>query len=134
VVIDVTGHPFGLYAGASADVSIIVKQLDNVTEVPTDAISYTSGGQATVTQVVNGTHVVKDVTVGASENGETQITSGVRAGDKVLERQVTFRAPGGGTGGLFGGGANRNFPAGGGFFGGGGGKPTGGGGAFGGGG
>ena len=30
-----------------------------------------------MTQVVNGTHVVKNVTVGAAENGETQITSGV---------------------------------------------------------
>ncbi len=114
VVIDVTGHPTGLYAGASADVSIIVKQLNNVTEVPTGAISYTSSGQATVTQVVNGTHVVKNVTVGAAENGETQITSGVSAGDKVLERQVTFKAPGGGTGGLFGGGGSRTggFPGG----------------------
>ena len=41
VVIDVTGNPSGLYAGATAeDVSIIVKQLNNVTEVPTQAISY----------------------------------------------------------------------------------------------
>ena len=35
VVIDVTGTPTGLYAGSSATVSIIVKQLNNVTEVPT---------------------------------------------------------------------------------------------------
>jgi membrane fusion protein, macrolide-specific efflux system len=131
VVIDVTGTPSGLYAGASADVSIIVKQLNDVTEVPTNAISYTTGGQATVTQVVNGSHVVKNVTVGAAENGETQIVSGVSAGDKVLERQITFKAPSGGTGGLFGGGGSRfggaggaggfRIPAGGGGFGGGGG-------------
>ncbi len=124
VVIDVTGTPTGLYAGASADVSIIVKQLNNVTQVPTNAITYSSSGQATVTQVVNGTHVVKDVTVGAAENGETQIVSGVSAGAKVLERQITFKAPGGGAGGLFGtrGGAG-GFPGGGfrGFGGGGGG-------------
>jgi hypothetical protein len=50
-----------------------------------------------------GAHVVKDVTVGAAENGETQITGGVSAGDKVLERQITFKAPNGTTGGLFGG-------------------------------
>jgi multidrug efflux pump subunit AcrA (membrane-fusion protein) len=128
VVIDVTGNPTGLYAGASADVSIIVKQLSNVTEVPTNAITYSSSGQATVTQVVNGAHVVKDVTVGAAENGETQIVSGLSAGDKVLERQITFKAPGGGSGGLFGtrGGAG-GFP-GGGFGGGGGGAfPAGGG-------
>jgi multidrug efflux pump subunit AcrA (membrane-fusion protein) len=126
VVIDVTGNPAGLYAGASADVSIIVKQLNNVTEVPTNAISYTSSGQATVTQVVNGAHVVKNVTVGASEGGETQILSGVSAGDKVLERQVTFRAPNGAGGGLFGGTGGR-FGGGGGFrgVGGGGGFPGG---------
>ena len=131
VVIDVTGNPPGLYAGASADVAIIIKQLNNVTEVPTEAITYNSSGQATVTEVVNGAHVVKDVTVGAAENGETQITSGIAAGSKVLERQVTFHAPGGGAGGLFGpGGAGAKgggFP-GGGFGGGGGGFGGGGGG------
>ena len=129
VVVDVTGSPSGLYAGASVDASIIVKQLNNVTEVPTAAISYDSSGQATVTEVVNGAHVVKDVTVGTAENGETQITSGVSAGAKVLERQITFKAPSGGTGGLFGGAGTRGggFP-GGGFPGGGGGGFTGGGG------
>jgi multidrug efflux pump subunit AcrA (membrane-fusion protein) len=129
VVIAVTGDPSGLYAGASADVSIIVKQLNNVIEVPTQAISYNSSGQATVTEVVNGAHVVKDVTVGAAENGETQITSGVNPGAKVLERQVKFNAPSGGGGGLLGGNGGtgtRGFPGGagaggGGFFGGGGG-------------
>ncbi len=134
VVIDVTGDPSGLYAGSTADVSIIVKQLNNVTEVPTAAISYNSNGQATVTQVVHGSHVVKPVTVGAAESGETQITSGVTSGDKVLEQVVSFKAGSGGTGGgLFGGtggrfgglgGAGRfgggGFPAGG-FTGGGGG-------------
>ena len=39
VVIDVTGDPTGLYAGSTADVSIIVKQLNNVVEVPTAAIT-----------------------------------------------------------------------------------------------
>jgi membrane fusion protein, macrolide-specific efflux system len=129
VVVDVTGSPSGLFAGASADVSIIVKQLSDVTEVPTSAISYTSSGQATVTQVVNGSHVVTNVTVGEAENGETQILSGVKSGDKVLERQISFKAPGGGSGGLFGGTGTRTggfggaggFPAGGGGFTGGGG-------------
>jgi multidrug efflux pump subunit AcrA (membrane-fusion protein) len=141
VVIDVTGHPTGLYAGATANVSIIVKQLNNVTEVPTGAISYNTNGQATVTKVVNGSHVVTNVTVGAAQSGETQITSGVTAGDKLLEREVTFHPPGGGAGSILGGagGTTRRFPglggagaggfggAGGGF--GGGGKFTGGSGA-----
>jgi multidrug efflux pump subunit AcrA (membrane-fusion protein) len=119
VVVDVTGNPSGLYAGASADVSIIVKQLNNVTEVPTGAISYNSSGQATVTEVVNGADVVKNVTVGAAENGETQITSGIAAGSKVLEREIRFNAPGGAGGGILGGagtGGAKGFPGGGGFF------------------
>jgi RND family efflux transporter MFP subunit len=118
VVIDITGNPSGLFAGSTAAVNIIVKQLNNVTEVPTAAISYNSSGQATVTQVVNGAHVVKAVTVGAAANGETQITSGVSAGDKVLEQVISFK---GGTagpgGGLFGGTPGGRFGGPGGRFG-----------------
>ncbi len=127
VVIDVTGNPTGLYAGATADVSIIVKQLNDVTEVPTGAISYGTNGQATVTKVVNGHDVVTDVTVGAAENDETQITNGVTAGDKVLEREITFKAPGGGLGGILGGGTGARTGGFGGFTRGGAGGFTGGG-------
>jgi membrane fusion protein, macrolide-specific efflux system len=133
VVIDVTGTPSGLYAGSTADVAIIVKQLNNVVEVPTAAINYSSGGQTTVTQVKAGKDVTTSVTLGQAASGETQITGGVTSGDQVVERVVKFTGvPGGSrTGGLGGfggaggglGGAGR-FPAGG--FGGGGG----GGGAF----
>ena len=95
-----TGDPTGLYAGATADVSIIVKQLNDVTEVPTAAISYSTSGQATVTEVVNGAHVVKDVTVGAAENGETQITSGVSAGRQGARARGQVQGPTGGAGGI----------------------------------
>ena len=97
VVIKVTGTPANLYAGSTADVSIIVKELYDVVEVPTAAISY-SGGNAQVTTVVNGAHVTKDITVGESSGGETQVTSGLKVGDKVVERIVTFT--GGATGGV----------------------------------
>jgi len=127
VVVDVTGNPTGLYAGATADTSIIVKQLNDVVEVPTAAISYGTNGQATVTKVVNGKHVVTNVTVGAAENGETQITSGVKSGDKVLEREVTFKGIGGGAGGILGGSGTTGRTGFGGFTGGGAGGFTGGG-------
>jgi membrane fusion protein, macrolide-specific efflux system len=131
VVVDVTGNPTGLYAGATADVSIIVKQLNDVTEVPTGAISYGTNGQATVTQVTSGgAHVVKDITVGAAESGETQVTGGVSAGDKVLEKEITFKAPQGGAGGLFGGAGGTTRTGGFGRFGGGGGEFSGGAGGF----
>lgn len=132
VVINVTGDPAGLYAGSTANIAIIVKQLNDVTEVPTAAITYSTTGSATVTQVLNGRHISRAVTVGAAENGETQVTGGVTPGDKVLERVVTFKVPGaggagllGGTGGTgrrtFGGGGGGGF---GGFGGGGGGSVT----------
>jgi hypothetical protein len=119
VVVDVTGDPSGLYAGSTAEVSIIVKQLNNVVEVP---ISYSTGGQATVTQVKGGKHVTTSVNVGQAESGETQVTSGLVSGDSVLERVVKFTGvPGatrsgglGGLGGTNGGlGGTGSFPSGG---------------------
>jgi membrane fusion protein, macrolide-specific efflux system len=128
VVIDVTGDPTGLYAGSTADISIIVKQLDDVVEVPTAAITYsTTGGQATVTEVKGGKHVSVDVTVGQAANGETQITSGVAAGDSIVERVVKFTGGSGRTGGA---GITGGFTRGGGEGGLGGGGFTGGGGGF----
>jgi macrolide-specific efflux system membrane fusion protein len=126
VVIAVTGDPTGLYAGSTADVSIIVKQLNDVVEVPSLAIlNSATSGQAYVIEVVNGQHVKRDVTIGESEAGETQITTGLVAGDKVLETVTIFTGrPGAGVGGagLFGrGGGTGGFTrVGGGGFGGGG--------------
>lgn len=139
VTIAVTGSPSGLYAGASATVSIITEQLDNVVEVPTAAISYTSGNP-TVTEVEGGHEVTVAVTTGISASGETQITSGVKAGDTILERVVKFKTAAGGARSLFGGSGTgstrRTFGGGGagGFGGGGAGGFGGGAGGFGGGG
>jgi macrolide-specific efflux system membrane fusion protein len=138
VVIDVTGDPTGLYAGSTADISIIVKQLNDVVEVPTAAITYNpTSGQATVTEVKNGKDVSVDVTVGQAALGETQITSGVSAGDSIVERVVKFTGGAGRTGGAgITGGFTRTggggFGGGGGFTGGGGGGGFTGGGGFGG--
>jgi membrane fusion protein, macrolide-specific efflux system len=141
VVVAVTGTPSGLYAGTSATLTITTKQLSNVVEVPTSAISY-SNGQATVTKVAGGSQVSQAVTTGAAAGGETQITSGLKAGDVIIERVVKFNGTTGGgsrsllggsgsstrTGGFTGGG----FPSGGFAGGGGGGGFPGGGNGFGG--
>lgn len=112
VTIAITGTPSGLYAGTSASVSMIVEQIDNAVQVPTAALSY-NNGQATVTEVVDGRHVTRNVTTGVSANGETQITSGLSTGDRVLEQVVRFKATAGSGPGLFGG---RRFPGGAGSF------------------
>jgi multidrug efflux pump subunit AcrA (membrane-fusion protein) len=124
VVIAVTGTPGGLYDGASANVSIIVEQINGAVRVPTAAISYGSTGQATVTVVRDGANVVRPVTTGVSSAGETQITKGVSPGQKVLERVVKFNGTtvgggrslfgGAGAGGR-GGGFSQRFSGAGGF-------------------
>ncbi|HEX4289231.1 MAG TPA: hypothetical protein VH021_09970 [Trebonia sp.] len=124
VMIAVTGNPGGLYPGASATVTLIVKQLNDATTVPTAALHYTSGG-VEVYEIVNGRQVAVPVTVGMASGGETQITSGLSVGTKVVVQGL--RAGGakgtttGGTGrtrGGFGGAGGGGF--GGGGFGGGG--------------
>ena len=139
VTIAVTGNPGGLYPGASATLTLIVKQLNNATTVPTVALHYTSSG-AEVYEMVNGHQVAHPVTVGMTSAGETQILSGLSVGTEVVVPRLrtggagtTTGGTGRGTRGGFGGGAG-GF-GGGGFGGGGfGGGGLGGGGGFGGGG
>jgi membrane fusion protein, macrolide-specific efflux system len=130
VTIAVTGNPGGLYPGASATVTLVVKQLSNVTTVPTEALHYTSSG-AEVYEMVKGREVVYPVTVGMTSAGQTQIVSGLSVGTEVVVPRLgtggasttggTTRGTrggfGGGTGGFGGGGFGG---AGGGGFGGGG--------------
>jgi membrane fusion protein, macrolide-specific efflux system len=127
VTIAVTGNPGGLYAGASATVTLVVKQISNATTVPTEALHYTATG-TDVYEMVNGHQVAVPVTTGMTSDGETQIVSGLSVGTKVVVESL--RAGGTGAGGTTGTGRTRG--AGGGF--GGGGFGGGGGGGFGGGG
>ncbi len=99
VVIDVTGSPTGLYAGGTADVALIVKQVPNVLTVPTQAVR-TVNGATVVYQQVGGKRVTTPVTIGASYGATTEIKTGLKEGDQV---EVSFGRPVGvrrtGTGG-----------------------------------
>jgi membrane fusion protein, macrolide-specific efflux system len=131
VVIDVTGSPSGLYGGATATVSVITEELQDVIVVPTTAIHY-SGDSTTVTLDSNGTKVSRAVSIGAASGTDTQVTSGLAVGDKIYVTEISFRGVGGatrtggaglfggtGTGGGFGGAGGGGFGgAGGGGFGG----------------
>src|SRR5664280_323758 len=96
VTISVTGSPKGLYAGGAADVSIIVKQLENLLTVPTNAL-HTESGKTVVHQIINGAQVSTPVKVGAAYGAVTQILSGLKAGDKVVG--TAFRMGGNPAGG-----------------------------------
>ncbi len=123
VVVNVTGSPSGIYSGATANVSIIVKQLQNVVVVPTIALHY-NGSSITVDVVSGGSTKAQTVTVGTASGGDTQITSGLSAGQRIEVPVLTFaRGAGGATrvgGGGFGGGGFGGGGFGGGGFGGGG--------------
>jgi multidrug efflux pump subunit AcrA (membrane-fusion protein) len=103
VVIDVTGTPSGLYAGASATVSIIYNQLTNVLAVPAATISTGPGGQSVVQVMKNGHQVSTDVTTGLTAGGLTQITGGLTAGQQVVLNLVRLGSPGSGSTGPGGG-------------------------------
>jgi multidrug efflux pump subunit AcrA (membrane-fusion protein) len=131
VTINVTGSPKGLYAGGAVDVAIIVKQVENLLSVQTNAV-HTEGGKTVVYQMKGGAQVSTPVKVGTVYGAVTQILSGLKAGDKVVG--TSFRPgggrPSGGTGTRQGGGTGGGVPGGGGFGGGGfGGPPPGAGGA-----
>jgi multidrug efflux pump subunit AcrA (membrane-fusion protein) len=113
VTIAVTGNPGGLYPGASATLTLIVKQLSNVTTVPTAALHYTSGG-AVVYEMVNGHQVAHPVTVGMTSGGETQIVSGLPVGAEVVVQGARAGGAGLTTGGTRGAG-RAGFGGGGGF-------------------
>lgn len=116
VTINVTGTPTGLYAGGTATVSIIVKQVPNVLTVPTQALK-TINNSTTVTVRRAGKDVTTPVVVGTSYGATTQVVSGLEDGDQVV---VTFVRPIG-AGGAGGTGTQRNRGTTGGFGGGGGG-------------
>lgn len=125
VTIDVTGHPGGLFPGASAQVSIVVRQLSDVLTVPAAAV-HTSGTGSVVDELQGGRQVAHPVVIGLTSGGTTQVISGLTAGTQVVV-PMTARSSsrsGGGTGG--GAGRGGGFGGGGGGFGGGGGGGRGG--------
>lgn len=106
VSITVTGNPPGLFAGAGATVTIIVKQLSNVVVVPARAVHYVNG-KPVVYELSGGQQVAHPVSVGLTSGAETQVTAGLSAGQRVVipAARGGASAPAGGTrrGGLGGG-------------------------------
>jgi membrane fusion protein, macrolide-specific efflux system len=102
VTIGVTGTPSGLYPGASATVSIIVKQVSDAVVVATPAIHYVNN-KPVVYKMVDGKQVDQSVTVGMTSGGQTQILSGLADGEQVVVPSAGARGPGSTGGGATGG-------------------------------
>jgi multidrug efflux pump subunit AcrA (membrane-fusion protein) len=91
VVIGVTGSPSGIHDGASVTATLIYKQIANAVVVPTTAV-HTTGGSHVVYQMKDGKQVTTTVEVGIESGAQTQITSGLSAGDQIVVPQLGQRA------------------------------------------
>jgi multidrug efflux pump subunit AcrA (membrane-fusion protein) len=89
---------------------LIYKQLSNVLVVPTLALHRNASGGTYVEQVKNGKTVQTTVRPGIASDGQTQIVSGLSAGDQIVVPQVRL-----GNGNRDGNGTRGNFPGGGRF-------------------
>lgn len=112
VVVEVTGSPPGLYAGATASLQIVYKQLTDVLVVPALAVNR-SGGTSYVLVPDGESRVRRDVVTGVSSGGLTEIVSGLSEGDVVLVAVPTGNTGSTGTGGTGGNGTGNGTTGGG---------------------
>jgi RND family efflux transporter MFP subunit len=112
VTIAVTGAQKDLYAGTSADASIIISQRDGVLVVPSRALQ-SDGDTTYVEKVVGETTVKTTVVTGEASGATTEVVSGLAEGDVVEIPAFSAPSGGGGTG------ERGEFPGGGQFPGGG---------------
>ncbi len=105
--VKVTSKAPPLFAGASAQVALIVKQATNVLSVPTSAV-HTIGSLSYVMVKNNTKETRVTIAVGAADAQETQVLSGLKLGQEVVLANRALAIPtttsGFGFGGGFGGG------------------------------
>jgi multidrug efflux pump subunit AcrA (membrane-fusion protein) len=123
IVVNVTGHPKGLYSGDTVNMTVLVRQATDVLAVPTSAV-HTVGSETYVTVLTAGHRTkLQPVKVGLQGTTYTQIMSGLTTSDVVVLASLNARIPSvtgfGGGFGRFGGGFGGAGFGGGGFGGGG---------------
>jgi multidrug efflux pump subunit AcrA (membrane-fusion protein) len=93
-----------LKSGMTANLTVVVAQADNVLVAPNSAI--TRRGQAATVTVLqaDGTRVITPVETGVQGDSTTEITTGVKQGDKLVLPSLTGGATTTRGGGVFGGG------------------------------
>ncbi len=111
VTLALLAPPASVRDGMTADVSVVVQTATNALEVPSAAIT-TIGTTSTVQVRSGGVTRTVTVTLGVEGGTDTQVTSGLSAGQTVVEPQATVVASTGSTstglsGGLGGGFARR---------------------------
>lgn len=91
VTIALVNPPSTVKVGMTADVSVVVQTATDVLELPSAAIT-TTGPISTVTVLSNGTKTVTRVTTGLVGDSTTQIESGVKVGEVVVEPVASVSA------------------------------------------
>ena len=74
--------------GMSATVDVRVQDKTNVVVIPTRAIR-TEGDRSFVRLQQNGQFVDREITTGVSNDFQTEVTSGIKEGDKIAARGTT---------------------------------------------
>ena len=108
VTISLTSPPADLRLGQSGTATITTSSKQNVVRVASNALT-TVGRLKTATLVDGKSTQIVTVTTGLTGNGETEVVSGLKAGDVVVIPSTTattntFNLLGGGSGSLLGGG------------------------------
>jgi multidrug efflux pump subunit AcrA (membrane-fusion protein) len=111
VTISLISPPASLREGMTSEVSVIVQTASNVLELPSAAITTTGSTSTVQVQTSKGVTKTTSVTLGLVGSSFTEITSGVTAGETIVEPQASVSAattgaatPAAGGGGLGGGG------------------------------
>ncbi len=125
VTISIKNPPAVLRLGQSANISVTTATAKNALTVPTLAIT-TTGSRQTVNVLKDGTSTPVTITTGITDNGRTQVLTGLSAGDQVELPVISSTLDTGTTGRTGAGGFGGGGFGGGGFGGGGGGGGTGG--------
>ena len=116
VTITLKSPPASVQNGMSTTVAVVVATAQNVLELPSSAIT-TAGRFSSVELLRNGKQILTTVTTGLVGDTDTQILSGLSAGDTVVEPSVTVSGTGTRGTGVTGIGGVGTFGGGGGGFG-----------------
>ncbi|MDP9906901.1 MULTISPECIES: HlyD family efflux transporter periplasmic adaptor subunit [Arthrobacter] len=82
VTISIKNPPAALRLGQSANISVTTATAKNALTVPSLAIT-TTGTRQTVNVMKNGTATAVTITTGITDNGRTQVLTGLSAGDQI---------------------------------------------------
>jgi macrolide-specific efflux system membrane fusion protein len=88
ITVQLVSPPASVLNGMTADVSVTVATKTNVLQLPSAAIS-TTGRSSTVSVLRNGKQTTATVTTGLVGSSTTEILTGVKEGDVIVEPTVT---------------------------------------------